>query len=171
MTRIVLAAAACAALALPSSAAAGDIQPVQAQGVDPVHADDVQPAPAAEPVAPNPGSAPSPAQSDVKAKPVRWYFGAWKTRVPGTSYETDDGTTVTQTTSTGTGWGDKLVIRRNGTYRWKGHEGRWSRTGNPSYPIVLRHVKSVNGRGWAVGFDGRHGVYIADGSTWYEGRR
>jgi len=187
MTRTVLAAAACAALALPASALADDIQPVQAQEIQPVGSTPVEPVGStpvqpvgstpvepvgSDPVQPvGPGGTPQSDQPSAETKPVRWFLGAWRTRVPGTTYETDNGTSVSQTTSTGTGFGNKLVIRRNGTYRWKGHTGRWSRTGNAGYPIVLRRVKPINGRDWAVGFDGRRGIYIADGSTWYEGRR
>ena len=116
-----------------------------------------------------PPTAPKPSSGKVN---LSYFIGSWKTHVPGATFTTPgepgSGTDV-QHTSAGSGSTGKLVIRANHTWRWQGKRGRWKRTGDADYPIVL--IKAVDGHDWKVGADKGHTIVIWDGFTWFVGQK
>lgn len=121
-----------------------------------------------------------PKQNDLPAansSDLNYYFGVWRTRVPGavwtspSGYQGQDWLHV----SAGVAAGD-LIIRPDGTYVWKsygGKAGRWVR-GDAGYPVVL--IDTVENRRWKVGADPKHtggrDIIVWDGNAiYYDGRK
>lgn len=106
-----------------------------------------------------------------------YYFGVWRTAIPGAVWTSPSGYRGVEWlhVSTGVSAGD-LIIRPNGTYVWNsygGKAGRWV-DGDAEYPIVL--IDTVENRRWKVGADPRHtggrDIMVWDGnSIYYDGRK
>jgi len=115
--------------------------------------------------------------ADPKPADVSFYYGVWRTRIPGAVWTSPSGYAGYDWlhVSAGVSVGD-LIIRPDGTYLWNsygGKSGKWVR-GDSSYPVVL--IDNVEHREWKVGADGRHiggrDIVIWDGKfSSYDGRR
>lgn len=63
-----------------------------------------------------------------------------------------------------------LLIHPNGIYSLKTdsftQRGKWKKTGNPAYPIILKNV--TNNNDWLIGRQeyGKHEIYIWDGGDY-----
>ncbi len=120
-----------------------------------------------------PGSVPRSRGGKTKPVKLSFFFGSWKTFVPGASYVTPDqpgSGTGTIHTSPGA-LGTTLVIRGDRRWAWKGRVGTWKPTGDADYPLEL--LNAVDGHDWRVGVDVHHPkrIFVWDGSTWYGAKR
>jgi hypothetical protein len=158
-----------ASVALAAAATVG------AQGIEPVQAEDVKPAPPAQGVKPiRPAPSVRSRARRTAAKPLSYYFGAWHTWVPGAVQTTPDGFEGGQgTVAQGGAAGKALVIRANRTWRWHALTGRWRVTGDPDSPLEL--MRALEGKTWRVGHGtwGTPGAQIVvfDDHTGYYGKR
>jgi hypothetical protein len=118
------------------------------------------------------------AEAAANAGNLDYYFGVWRTRIPGAVWTSPSGYQGYDWlhVSAGVSAGD-LIIKPNGTYVWAsygGKSGRWTRSGDAGYPIVL--IDTVENRQWRVGIDPKHtggrDIIVWDGgSFYYDGRK
>lgn len=130
-------------------------------------ADEIQPDPPAQPVAPvrpAPASpAPQPsgptaserAPAGASATTLDFFFGVWRTRIPGAVWTSPSGYDGYDWlhVAAGVSVGD-LIIRPDGTYVWNsygGKSGRWERGDSAEWPIVLIDTVENRARGAARG--------------------
>jgi hypothetical protein len=152
--------------------------PVQPQGTaQPVPRPEGAVAPPSRPdvpARPAVAAAPPTKSSQGKASGLEFFFGVWRTSIPGavwTSPTGYDGTSWLHVAA-GVSAGD-LIIKPDGTYVWNsygGKKGRWER-GDAESPIVL--VDTVENRRWNVSVNSRKSeqIFVWDGFYHYEGRR
>lgn len=107
-----------------------------------------------------------------------YYFGVWRTRIPGavwtspSGYQGYDWLHVRAGASAG-----DLIIRPDGTYVWNsygGKSGRWVRGESAAFPVVL--IDTAENRRWQVGADpkrtGGRDIVVWDGNSFsYDGRK
>jgi hypothetical protein len=146
-------------------------------------ADEIKPyAPPQPMVRPKQPSRPMPAtpeerpQSNAAAN-LNYYFGVWRTNIPGAVWTSPSGYQGREWlhVSAGAAAGD-LIIKPDGTYVWAsygGKRGRWI-AGDAEYPIVL--IDTSENRKWRVGADAKHtggrDIMIWDGNSfYYNGRK
>lgn len=106
-----------------------------------------------------------------------YYFGVWRTRIPGAVWTSPSGYQGVDWlhVRAGVSAGD-LIIRPDGSYVWNsygGKEGRWVR-GDAAFPVVL--IDTVENRRWHVGADakriGGRDIVVWDGNSfYYDGRK
>jgi len=106
-----------------------------------------------------------------------YFFGVWRTRIPGAVWTSPSGYQGYDWlhVRTGASAGD-LIIKPDGTYVWNsygGKSGRWVR-GDAEFPVVL--IDTVENRQWRVGADpkriGGRDIVVWDGNSFsYDGRR
>lgn len=116
--------------------------------------------------------------ADAAPGNLDYYFGVWRTRIPGAVWTSPSGYRGYDWlhVSAGVSAGD-LIIKPNGTYVWAsygGKSGRWTRSDDAGYPIVL--IDTVENRQWKVGIDPKHtggrDIIVWDGgSFYYDGRK
>lgn len=151
----------------------GDIPMFVADEVKPY----TPPQPAVEHRPERQGQASNANPSGADASSPDYFFGVWRTRIPGavwtspSGYQGYDWLHVRAGVSAG-----DLIIKPNGTYVWNsygGKAGRWVR-GDSAYPIVL--IDTVENRQWRVGADpkriGGRDIIVWDGNSfYYDGRK
>lgn len=129
-----------------------------------------------------PSSPPAAAQPAARPPaghpPLDYYFGVWRTNVPGAVWTSPSGYRGYEWlhVRAGAAAGD-LIIRPDGTYVWAsygGKSGRWVRGDAPEWPIVL--IDTAENRRWVVGVDprriGGREIVVWDGNSFhYDGRR
>jgi hypothetical protein len=147
-----------------AQAHAQDIKPYQAHEIKPYHAQELQPVRAER----EPQRSPDRGTSDGQ---VSQLLGAWQSSVPGAVWTSPSAVPGWETLHVSAGaLAGLLVIYPNGTYIWNsygGKKGRWTRSNDPGYPIVLDDQSEH--RQWKVGLDDRHAdsIYIYDGNAIY----
>lgn len=108
---------------------------------------------------------------------LSYFFGTFSTRVPGVAYTTPIPGTNYETLHTSVGaLSGGIKINADGTYVWnstwegKTLKGKWEKTGDAGYPIVL--LNGEDGKDWRVGKDpSSDEIFIWDGSIWKNGTR
>lgn len=182
-----VAAVACVAGALVSGAAAaaprptGDVKQYQSSQVQQYQAKTLQPS-GSSAVQPKQSGTLKQYQSKsvklnapppVRKRPVEWFVGAWATWVPGGTYERPAGNDMVQQVTSAGAAGRQLVVLANGTYRWGAIAGRWRRTGDAAYPILLQ--RALDGHDWKLGTapaSARNAqITLWDGLTYELGKR
>jgi hypothetical protein len=124
-------------------------------------------------------SRPIPATPESRPQPnanassnLNYYFGVWRTNIPGAVWTSPSGYQGREWLHVGAGAaaGD-LIIKPDGTYVWAsygGKSGRWV-AGDAEYPIVL--IDTSENRRWRVGADAKHtggrDIMIWDGNSYY----
>ena len=132
-------------------------------------------APTAAPAPREPSSEPRPTARPPSTAGLSFYFGVWRTRVPGAVWTSPSG-------YEGYDWqhfnvalaaGD-LLIKPDGTYVWNSHggkSGQWV-PGGAEHPLVL--IDAVEHKRWSVGVDPKHkeNIVLSDGdAASYDGRK
>jgi len=122
-------------------------------------------------------ASPSPRPAPAPAAGPEYFFGVWRTSIPGAVWESPSGYPGRSWlhVAAGVAVGD-LIIRPDGSYLWNsygGKSGRWER-GDADYPLVL--IDTVERRRWKVGADPRHTggrdiILWDDNAYHYDGRR
>jgi hypothetical protein len=115
-------------------------------------------------------------QSNAGAN-LNYFFGVWRTNVPGAVWTSPSGYQGREWLHVGAGAaaGD-LIIKPDGTYVWAsygGKTGRWI-AGDAEWPIVL--IDTSENRRWRVGADAKHiggrDIMVWDGNSfYYNGRK
>lgn len=131
-----------------------------------------------EPIAkPAPPATPAPRPALAAAAGLNYFFGVWRTSIPGAVWASPSGYPGQSWlhVSAGLAVGD-LIIKPDGSYLWNsygGKKGRWEH-GDAEYPLVL--IDTMERRRWKVGVDpkrtGGRDIVIWDGNAYYyDGRR
>lgn len=104
-------------------------------------------------------------------------IGTWQTNVPGAVYIIPGSSRYYDVLHVSAGGPKGLLrIHANGRYTWNtygGKRGRWLRSNDPAYPVVL--VDNAEHKKWKVGCDPKHtggrDIVIWDDYVNYDGRR
>jgi hypothetical protein len=131
--------------------------------------------PAATPAPRQPSPEPQPTARPPSTAGLEFYFGVWRTRVPGAVWTSPSGYEGydSQHTNVALAAGD-LLIKPDGTYVWNSHggkSGQWV-SGDSEHPLVLIDV--VEHKRWSVGVDREHteNIVLSDGdAASYDGRK